>query len=596
MPAVFSCVAARPQPGVCRFRKGERYMNHERRKKKLPVGIENFEKIRTEGFYYVDKTGLIRDLLYKWGEVNLFTRPRRFGKSLNMNMLKTFFEIGCDSKLFDGLEISKEEELCRDYMGRFPVVSVSLKGVEGDSYEAARHMMVEVINEEARRLSCLAESDKLSLEEKRMFSMLLREDMDDRTVCYSLRKLSELLYRHYETKVIILIDEYDVPLAKANDRGYYEKMITLVRGIFNQALKTNDNLQFAVMTGCLRVARESIFTGLNNPKIFSVTTVRFDEYFGFTDREVREMLEYYGVENRYASVKEWYDGYRFGNVEVYCPWDVINYCDELTDDPEAEPRDYWSNTSGNDIVRHFMERLGKGLTRGEVEALVAGETVTKEIREDLTYNRLYDSTENVWSVLFTTGYLTQRGKREGRKLELAIPNMEIRNLFTEQIMTMFREETEKDGERLEKFCGALEKGEAEEVERLFNGYLGETISIRDTFVRRPLKENFFHGILLGILGFKGNWYVKSNRESGDGYSDIVARVDGGKTGIIIEVKYAENGNCALASQRALEQIEETGYAAELREEGFDTILKYGIGCFKKKCRVAVEREEGSRNL
>lgn len=404
------------------------------RKEKLPVGIENFEKIRTQGFYYVDKTGLIRDLLYRWGEVNLFTRPRRFGKSLNMSMLRTFFEIGCDKTLFDGLEISKEEDLCREYMGKFPVISISLKGVEAGDYEAARGMMIGVINEEARRLQDLLKSDRLTGEDKQKIFDLMEKDMDDESICGSLRNLCEFLRKHYDQKVIILIDEYDVPLAKAGDRGYYDQMAMLIRGMFNQALKTNNNLQFAVLTGCLRVAKE---------RVFSITSVRFNEYFGFTDREVREMLRYYDLGSRYDSVKDWYDGYRFGNVELYCPWDVINFCDDLTDEPDMDPKDYWSNTSGNDVVRHFIEKVDRGLTRGEIEALVAGETVGKEIHEELTYNRLYDSAENLWSVLFMTGYLTMGGKTAGKKIELAIPNMEIRNIFTEQIMTMFKEEEGK---------------------------------------------------------------------------------------------------------------------------------------------------------
>ena len=378
-----------------------------------------------------------------------------------------------------------------------------------------------------------------------------------------------------------------MPLAKASDRGYYERMVTLIRGMFNQALKTNDNLQFAVLTGCLRVAKESVFTGLNNPKVFSVTSVRFDEYFGFTDREVREMLGYYGLDNRYDSVRDWYDGYRFGNVDVYCPWDVINFCDDLTDEPDMEPRDYWSNTSGNDIVRYFMEKVDTGLTRGELEALVAGETVTKEVREELTYDNLYETAGNLWSVLFMTGYLTMRGKPVGRRVELAIPNMEIRNIFTERIMSMFKEEVGKDGKRLEEFCGALRDGKAGEVERLLNAYLGKTISIRDTFVRKPQKENFYYGILLGILGFKEDWYVKSNRESGDGYSDLVVRIEREEIGIIIEVKYAEKGNFEAACREAMEQIEKDGYTAELSSDGFRAIYKYGIACFKKKREVVV---------
>ncbi len=563
------------------------------KKKRLPVGIENFEEIRAEGFYYVDKTAMIGDLLHNWGKVNLFTRPRRFGKSLNMSMLKAFFEIGCQKPLFDGLAIARETQLCREYMGRFPVVSVSLKSVEADSYEADRSMVVKVINKEAKRLKSLLNCETLSPDDREMLSSLMSSDMDDAALCYSVYELSELLHGYYGIKAIILIDEYDIPLSKANDKGYYEQMVSLIRGMFHQALKTNDHLYFAVLTGCLRVAKESIFTGLNNPKIFSITTVRFDEYFGFTDDEVQKMLGYYGLSHRYDAVKEWYDGYRFGNVDVYCPWDVINYCDELMADGEAQPKDYWSNTSGNEIVRHFLEQVDQGLAKGEIEALIAGETVTKEIHEDLTYNNLYDSAENIWSVLFTTGYLTMRGKGMGKNIRLSIPNMEIRNIFTEQIMTMFREETKKDGERLEKFCDALKTGDGEEVERLFNAYLGKTISIRDTFVRRPMKENFYHGILLGILGFKSGWYVRSNEESGDGYSDILVKIENEDVGIIIEVKYADHGSFDSACKEALEQIAAQEYGAGFKEDGEYTIFKYGIGCFKKKCKVIVKKEMAS---
>ncbi|HJA68329.1 MAG TPA: ATP-binding protein [Candidatus Mediterraneibacter cottocaccae] len=570
-------------------------------RKKLPIGIENFSKIRDEGFYYVDKTGMIRDLLNRWGEVNLFTRPRRFGKSLNMSMLKAFFEIGCDRTLFDGLEIAGEEKLCEEYMGKFPVISVSLKSVDGADYETARALLCGLIGNEAMRFSFLLESDRITAEEKETYRQLITVDptgqslfsMSDPVLMGSLKTLSELLHKHYGTKVIILIDEYDVPLSKANERGYYGSMVSLIRGMFEQALKTNDSLHFAVLTGCLRVAKESIFTGLNNPKILSITTLRFDEYFGFTDDEVRKMLEYYGLERYYGEIKEWYDGYRFGNVDVYCPWDVINYCDELLDDPEAQPRDYWSNTSGNEVVRHFLENVGNGLTKSEIEALTAGETVTKEIHEELTYNHLYDSVDHVWSVLFMTGYLTQRGKPDGKRYNLTIPNREIRNIFTEQIMVMFRENVARDGEMLHAFCSALENGDAGEVERLFADYLKKTVGIRDTFVRKPTKENFYHGILLGILGFKNGWYVKSNRESGDGYSDIMIRIEDEDIGIIIEVKYAENAALEEACRDALEQIETKEYEAELEAEGCREVLKYGIACFRKKCRVMVRREAKS---
>ena len=566
-------------------------------RKQLPVGIENFCEIRTEEFYYIDKTAMIRDLLSKWGKVNLFTRPRRFGKSLNMSMLKSFFEIGCDQTLFDGLCIAREAALCEKYMGKFPVISISLKDINGADYPSARALLCSVIGNEALRFySLLKDSERLNAVERRQYEQLISVDqgssesfvMPDSVLTRSLKTLSVLLEKHYGRKVIILIDEYDVPLAKANEQGFYNEMILLLRSLFEQALKSNDSLYFAVLTGCLRIAKESIFTGLNNPKILSITTVRFDEYFGFTDQEVRDLLAYYGLEDKYEAIKDWYDGYRFGNTDVYCPWDVISYCDELMDDPSAAPKDYWSNTSGNAAVQHFIEKTGCGLSSAELEALTAGETVLKEIHEDLTYNRLYDSMDNLWSVLFMTGYLTYRGRPDGKLFQLAIPNREIRNIFTAQIMTMFKEKVAGDGESLRAFCDALEAGRGADVEQLFTAYLGKTISIRDTFVRKPTKENFYHGILLGILGYKNEWYVQSNKEAGGGYSDILIRIDSESTGIIIEVKYAEKGQLDSVCQETLKQIRARGYADALKEEGYNKILKYAIACYQKKCRVAVE--------
>ncbi len=560
-------------------------------RKKLPIGIENFEEIFKEGFYYIDKTDMIKDLLNNWGKVNLFTRPRRFGKSLNMSMLKNFFEIGSDPSLFEDLKIAEETALCQEYMGRFPVISISLKGIGAGNYQTARNLIVKIINEEARRLQFLMDSRNLSIKDKELFGLLMEKDMTDETLMFSLREFSELLYKHYGKKVIILIDEYDVPLAKANEQGYYDEMIFLIRNMFEQALKTNEYLYFAVLTGCLRVAKESIFTGLNNLKVLSVTSVRFDEYFGFTDDEVQEMLTYYGLSEKYQTVKDWYDGYRFGSVEVYCPWDVINYCDDLLDNPEAEPKNYWSNTSSNDVVRHFIETLDARGTKREMEALIAGEPVTKEIHEELTYNNLYDSMENIWSVLFMTGYLTYRGNPRGSSYPLVIPNMEIRNIYRDQIMEMFVKNVAGDGAYFRSFCDALKSGDAPEVEKLFSGYLRRTVSIRDTFVRKPTKENFYHGILLGILGYKTDWYVRSNRESGDGFSDISIEIEDEGIGIIIEVKYAEKSRMEAVCREALRQMESTGYAEQLREDDCNTILKYGIACWKKQCRVMVETEK-----
>lgn len=568
-------------------------------KKRLPVGIENFEEIRSDGYYYVDKTAMMKELLQKRGKVNLFTRPRRFGKSLNMSMLKCFFEIGCDGKMFDGLEISKDKGFCEKYVGRYPVILISLKGVNGADYSTARALLCSVIGNEAMRFQFLLHDDRLSEIEKALYKQIVNIDqsgggrflMSDDILMGSLKTLSMLLEKHYGQKVIVLVDEYDVPLSKANEQGYFDQMVLLIRNILEQVLKTNDSLFFAVLTGCLRIARESIFTGLNNFKILSITTARFDEYFGFTDNEVKEMLKYYGLEEKYSSAKNWYDGYHFGKTDVYCPWDVINYCDELTDDPSMAPRDYWSNTSSNNAVQKFIEKVGNGLTKSEMENLIAGETVTKEIHEDLTYNRLYDSVDNIWSVLFMTGYLTYRGNPEGKNYQLAIPNMEIRNIFVEQILTMFREDVARDGEMQRAFCNALKKGEAQKVEQLLTDYMSRTVSVRDTFVRVPTKENFYHGMILGILSYKEGWYIKSNRESGDGYGDIFVRIENEEIGIIIEVKYAGSQSPDTVCRNALSQIETRNYKNELVEDGCHLILKYGIACCKKQCRVMVEKEE-----
>lgn len=562
------------------------------KRKKLPVGIENFSKIREEDFYYVDKTGLIEMLLNNWGEVNLFARPRRFGKSLNMSMLRYFFEIGTDPTLFEGLSISNNQELCQEYMGKYPVVSISLKGVDASSFEDARKYLARIISEEANRLHFLENSDNLTANDKSLFHELTDYRMCDTTQIYSLRDLTRLLEKHYGQKVIVLIDEYDVPLAKANKNGYYDKMVLLIRNLLGNALKTNDSLKFAVLTGCLRIAKESIFTGLNNFNVYSITNAAFDEYFGFTDAEVREMLQYYGIDDHYDTVKEWYDGYRFGDTEVYCPWDVINYSKDHLSNPSAAPKNYWMNTSGNDVINHFIDSLDqKGkLTRSELETLVNGGTVQKEICEELTYRELYSTIDNLWSTLFMTGYLTQRGIPDGNLYELTIPNREVRNIIVSRIMTMFKEEVKNDGETVGKFCDALYHGRPEEVELLFREYMKKTISVRDTFVQRPLKENFYHGILLGILSFKDGWLVRSNRESGNGFSDIMIRIDDSDTGIIIEVKYDEKGDLEAECQNALRQIDATGYTEALHQEEIHKILKYGIACRRKDCRVMLETE------
>lgn len=555
--------------------------------KKLPIGIENFEKLRQEDFYYIDKTQLIEQLLTRWGEVNLFTRPRRFGKSLNMSMLQSFFEIGKDKTLFDGLRISDNQELCEKYQGKFPVVSVSLKGINGATYEEARRFLIKTINEEARRLSVLSDSTELDETDHELLTQLKKKEMTNDSLVYSIRELTELLEKHYGRKVIVLIDEYDVPLAKANENGYYDEMVLLIRNLFENALKTNSSLKFAVLTGCLRIAKESIFTGLNNFKVYSITDKSFDETFGFTDAEVRELLRYYGQEKYYETVKEWYDGYRFGNVDVYCPWDVINFCSDHLADSGLEPKNYWANTSGNSVISHFIDSVGKPqkLTRMELEQLVNGGIVQKEINSELTYKELYSSIDNLWSTLFMTGYLTQRGKPSGNRYNLVIPNREIRNIITNHILKMFKENVKDDGKTVSDLCDALLNQNPEKVELIFTEYMKKTISIRDTFAQKPTKENFYHGLLLGILGFKENWSVMSNRESGDGFGDILIRIEDEDVGIVIEVKYADDGNLQGECEKALQQIIDIRYTEALEQEGIHTIIKYGIACYRKKCKV-----------
>lgn len=555
--------------------------------KKLPIGIENFEKLRQEDFYYIDKTRLIEQLLTRWGEVNLFTRPRRFGKSLNMSMLQSFFEIGKDKTLFDGLRISYNQELCEEYQGKFPVVSVSLKGINGATYEEARRFLIKTINEEARRLSVLSDSAELDETDHELLTQLKKKEMTNDSLVYSIRELTELLEKHYGRKVIVLIDEYDVPLAKANENGYYDEMVLLIRNLFENALKTNSSLKFAVLTGCLRIAKESIFTGLNNFKVYSITDKSFDETFGFTDAEVRELLRYYGQEKYYETVKEWYDGYRFGNVDVYCPWDVINFCSDHLADPGLEPKNYWANTSGNSVISHFIDSVGKPqkLTRMELEQLVNGGIVQKEINSELTYKELYSSIDNLWSTLFMTGYLTQRGEFSGNRYNLVIPNREIRNIITNHILKMFKENVKDDGKTVSDLCDALLNQNPEKVESIFTEYMKKTISIRDTFAQKPTKENFYHGLLLGILGFKENCSVMSNRESGDGFGDILIRIEDEDVGIVIEVKYADDGNLQGECEKALQQIIDIRYTEALEQEGIHTIIKYGIACYRKKCKV-----------
>ena len=561
-------------------------------KYKLPIGVDEFDKIRRCGFYYVDKTDMISDLLHNWGKVNLFTRPRRFGKSLNMSMLRHFFQLGCDKTLFEGLKIAEEKELCEEYMGKYPVIFISLKAVSARDYKNARAMLCAMIGYEAMKYQFLTESEKLSEDDKKLYRQLITLDesgegtfyMSDATLTNSLWILSGLLKKHYGKDVIILIDEYDVPLDKAYQQGYYDEMVNLLRNLFIQALKSNENLHFAVLTGCMRILKESFFTGLNNLRILSVTNVQFDEYFGFTDKEVRQMLKYYGLSEHYETVKAWYDGYRFGEVNVYCPWDVINYCDELCASVSASPKSYWSNTSSNELIRTLLQKAKK-TTKREIEELIAGESVRKRIRQELTYSELDTTIDNLWSVLFTTGYLTQNGNPEEDVYDLVIPNLEIRSIFVKQIREWFDEETVRDGGVLNAFCLAFKEGDAQTIEKMFQAYLMKTISIRDTNVQKNRKESFYHGILLGLLSHMEEWDVSSNAETGEGYSDILVEIENEKVGIVIEVKYAENNAMEAACNAALKQIECKKYEQKLLMDGAKKVFKYGIACYKKQCKV-----------
>lgn len=560
---------------------------------KLPIGIEDFTDIRKLGFYYVDKTGLIKELLENWGRVNLFTRPRRFGKTLNMSMIKSFFEIGCDRSLFDGLTIAEEGQLCEEYMGKFPVISISLKSVAGEDFETARSMVTAEIRREARRFQFLLGSSVLTAIDKNLYLQLadtdiLDDDLPNSLLMNSLLNLSTLLRKHYQQKVIILIDEYDVPLDKAFEQGYYEKMVTLLKNMFQQALKTNDSLYFAVLTGCLRIAKESIFTGLNNFKVLSITNVKFDEYFGFTDYEVKGILNYYGLMAHGGTIKQWYDGYRFGNVAVYCPWDVLCYCDELLSDKDAKPEAYWIHTSSNSIVKRFIRKANKR-TRQEIERLIEGESISKTIRQELTYNELDSNIDNLWSVLFTTGYLTYQGEPEDGKYQLTIPNLEINKIFVTQIKEWFEEVISQDPNKLAALCMAFKEGDVSAAEERLNAYLMQTISIRDTFVHKEKKENFYHGILLGLLSYEQDWLISSNAESGDGYSDILIEIEEEQIGIVIEIKYAGEGRLDSACAEAIEQIEQKMYTEKLRMDGMKSVLKYGIACYRKRCRVVLSR-------
>ena len=552
--------------------------------KKLPVGIDNFEKLREEDFYYVDKTGLIRDLLNNWGEVNLFTRPRRFGKTLNMSMLKCFFEIGGDKQIFDGLAISREKALCDAYMGKYPVVFLSLKDVDGLTFEDAYERLKQLIRNEAFRLAALRESTAITDEEKSAYLRIISENSTFADITGSLRMFCALLEKHYGQKVFLLIDEYDVPLDKAYAHGYYDRMIDLIRSMFGLALKTNDSLFFAVLTGCLRVSKESIFTGLNNLMVHSISDMNFDEYFGFTDSEVGDMLAYYGLESHHEEARKWYDGYRFGEQDVYCPWDVINYCYMLRVDPEAEPKLYWLNTSGNELVRSLIDKTKSGTTRMEVEELIAGNTITKQINEQLTHNEIKSSVNNIWSLLYMTGYLTIAQRPTGGRYTLRIPNYEVKQIFMQQVLEWFGDKAIAEADQLSGFYAAFEKGDTETITSYLNKQLIATVSYYDAY------ESFYHGFLLALLNTCASWQVASNVETGIGRGDIIVEREDGALGFVVEIKEIKDRNrLDAACDAAMKQIEEKDYTAVLRRYGVEEIWAYGIAFCEKRCRVIAKQ-------
>lgn len=559
-------------------------------KKKLPIGVEFFKKIRDEDYYYIDKTGMIRDLIHSWGAVNLFTRPRRFGKSLNMDMLKTFFEIGADASYFEGLEIMQDKALCEKHMGKYPVISISLKDIDGMTYESAVKKMGGIIRREARRLQFLLDSGSLSAFDKDYMKSFLGPDLDEQTQEESLAAFSELLYKHFDQKVIILIDEYDVPLDKAYQNGYYREMVSHIRAFFGSALKTNECLQAAVITGCLRIAKESIFTGLNNFNVDTISDISFAQYFGFTDTEVKDFLQYYELDAFYGQIREWYDGYHFGKQEIYCPWDVINHCKKLLADKKHRPEAFWANSSSNYIVQDILS-MASETAKGQIELLISGEAIEQRIIPELTYTDLDDEDLTVretylWSVLYAAGYLTKADKETDSDLyRLVIPNKEVLQIYRDKIQSWYNVNVRRDIPKWQAFCGAVRTGDASKIQELFNSYMSRTISIRDTFVKKEMKENFYHGMLLGILQCDSGWVIRSNQESGLGYCDILLMVPGDRIGCAIELKYAENGAFDAACDEAFRQIDEKKYIDFLQQECMETIYIYAVACYKKSCKV-----------
>ena len=553
---------------------------------KLPVGIENFEDIRKLGFYYIDKTKLIEQLLQNWGKVNLFTRPRRFGKTLNMSMLRTFFEIGMDKSLFEGLYISKNKELCDEYMGKYPVIFLSLKGIDGLTFEEAIIRITTIIKNEARRHHYLKNSDKLIEEEIKQFQSLLDGKADD--ITDSIRLLSELLCKHYGKKTIILIDEYDVPLDKAFQKGYYDEMVRFIRSLFESALKTNSALEFSVITGCLRISKESIFTGLNNLAVNSILSNKYSESFGFVQYEVDELMEYYNIEEKSQLMKKWYDGYLFGKSEVYNPWSVLNQVKEWSEDKDISAIPWWTNTSSNNIIRTLVSQADNE-TKDIIENLIHGGSVETVLKETVTYGDLTENNENIWSFLFFTGYLkikeiVKTGEVIGEPTiySLVIPNLEIKSCYTDIIIQYF--EIYKKAINKDNLYKALLGRNAQDFAEQITDLLRKTISYYDS------TESFYHGLISGLLSGNVYYKVESNRETGDGRSDLALyQQDVAQNAVILEFKVCgKNETADEAAKRALKQINDRDYASKAREDGYKNIIKYGVAFKGKMCYAIVE--------
>ena len=566
-----------------------------KQKKKLSIGIENFTKLQTEDFYYVDKTMLIKELLDNWAEVNLFTRPRRFGKTLNMSMLQYYFEDKRDqftgekidnSYLFEGLNIKAEGEKYTKYMGKYPVINLSLKSAKQPTYKMAYESLIDEIMKEYRRHNFILNSDKLLQSEKKIFLDISNGEAKEIEYAKSLQFLSSCLEKYFGSKTIILIDEYDVPLENAFFEGFYDEMISFIRSLFESALKTNPSLEFSIITGCLRISRESIFTGLNNLNIISILNNRYAEYFGFTAEEVEELCDYYNIQEKYETAKKWYNGYTFGHKNVYNPWSVVKYIYDVLGDSHVFPTSYWANTSSNSIVKSLIERADD-ITKGEIEALIEGKTIEKPVHEDITYDDVYDNLDNLWNFMFFTGYFKKISERmdentQEKFVELAIPNLEVKYIFRTKILKWFNEKIKS--EDLSILYTSIINGEVDVFQKEVNRLLKKTISFNDAY------ENFYHGFMIGLLSHMDGYIVKSNRETGDGRCDIYIKpLSIFDKAVIIEMKVCDKPKELFTKpQDALQQIEDKKYAYELNESGYEDIIKYGMAFYRKDCIIKIK--------